>query len=235
MKILVYADLHGNSLALEELEKTEDYKTADLRIFLGDAVGKCAFSNECLNKVFESGDVFLMGNHDYFCAFGLPKNKEWTERKIEYVNFLRERVSQENIEKLQNVKNDFWLEKFGKKLYFTHYIWECEGYAASDPDEPGAPTEKTGKLFENVDADYIFFGHNHQAADFEAYGKKFCCVGSLGINKPCNRGVYVVVDLTENEVKIERKSVFFDAKKMHDAILAEGSPRAQKYAKWFET
>ena len=75
MKILVYSDVHGNKYALEELQKTQDYKNADLRVFLGDAVAMCPYPNECLEKIWQSGDVFLLGNHDSYCVYGLPEEE----------------------------------------------------------------------------------------------------------------------------------------------------------------
>ncbi len=72
MKILVYTDVHANKYALEELYKTEDYKHANLRVFLGDAIMMCPYPNECLKNIWDSGDVFILGNHDSYCAFGLP-------------------------------------------------------------------------------------------------------------------------------------------------------------------
>ena len=75
MRILVYSDVHGNKYALEELQKTQDYENADLRVFLGDAVAMCAYPNECLEKIWQCGDVFLLGNHDSYCAYGLPEEE----------------------------------------------------------------------------------------------------------------------------------------------------------------
>lgn len=75
MKILVYSDVHGNKYALEELQETQDYKNADLRVFLDDAVAMFPYPNECLEKIWQSGDVFLLGNHDSYCAYGLPEEE----------------------------------------------------------------------------------------------------------------------------------------------------------------
>ena len=72
MKILLYSDVHGNKDVLERLYASPDYKTSDLRVFLGDAVMLGPYPNECLEMLFSSGDVFLMGNHDSYCAYGLP-------------------------------------------------------------------------------------------------------------------------------------------------------------------
>ena len=75
MKICVYSDVHSNLYALESLMQTDDYKSADLRIFLGDIVAVCPFPNECIENVLKSGDIWLMGNHDCYYAFGLPKEE----------------------------------------------------------------------------------------------------------------------------------------------------------------
>ena len=59
MKILVYADVHGNKYALEELYKSDDYHNADLRIFLGDAFALRPYPNECLDELIR----ILVGGH----------------------------------------------------------------------------------------------------------------------------------------------------------------------------
>ena len=76
MKIIVYSDVHGNKYALEELTKTDDYKTADKRIFLGDSVSFCAYPNECIEILKKSNDEILMGNHDVYCAFGIDEEEK---------------------------------------------------------------------------------------------------------------------------------------------------------------
>ena len=165
MKIVAYSDLHGNKYALEELQKTKDYKNADLRIFLGDAVAMCPYSNECLKGIWGNGDIFLLGNHDGYCAYGLPKEEEnFKLDKIAHQDYIRNKTQLEYREKLKSMPKDYYLNCNDKKFYFTHYGWRSDSLAKIDPDEPDAPTVKTAEIFKDIDADYIIFGHNHKPA-----------------------------------------------------------------------
>ena len=49
MKILVFTDVHGNYNSLLALEKTNDFKTSDKIIFLGDVLFGYSRPNDCIN------------------------------------------------------------------------------------------------------------------------------------------------------------------------------------------
>lgn len=233
MKILIYADVHGNKYSLDALQKTQDYKSADLRVFLGDAVAMCPYPNECLKMIWESGDVFLLGNHDSYCAYGLPEEEfaYFKADKKQHQSYMRDKTLLEFREKLKTMPKDFYFECCGKRFYFTHYAWESERLVIDDPDDPNAPSIKTAELFKNVDADCIIFGHNHAPAQFECDEKMFVCVGSLGMKHPGN---YVVVTIEEPGLVIERKEIGFDVEKLKAEMIEENYPRAVGYSKWFE-
>ena len=75
MKILIYSDVHGNKDALEKLINHSEYKSADMRIFLGDIVSFCPYPNECINLLKNTNDIVLKGNHDVYCAHGISENE----------------------------------------------------------------------------------------------------------------------------------------------------------------
>lgn len=233
MKILVYSDVHGNKYALENLQNSRDYKTADVRVFLGDAVMMCPFPNECLQNIWGNGDAFLLGNHDSYCAFGLPEDEfaYFKADKKAHQSYMGEKTLPEYKEKLATMPKDCYMNFFGKKFYFTHYAWETERLVMDDPDEPSAPTIKTAELFKNIKADYIIFGHNHKQSEFECDGKKFICVGSLGMKYPGN---YIVINIDEAGVNFERKKIIFDVDKLKNDMIAENYPRALGYCKYFD-
>lgn len=233
MKILVYSDVHGNKYALEKLQKTKDYKSSDLRIFLGDAFAVGPYPNECMKAIFETGDIFLLGNHDSYCAYGLPVEEYayFKADKIEHQKYMRNKTLPEYVDRLRSVPKDYYLKAMNKTFYFTHYAWETDKLVMDDPDEPHEPTTKTAELFKNIDADYIFFGHNHSPAKFELNGKKFVCVGSLGMKYPGN---YIVINIEDEHVEIERKKIYFDVEKIKSDMLNQNYPRAKNYTKWFD-
>lgn len=233
MKILVYTDVHSNKYALEELQKSVDYNGADLRVFLGDAVMMCPFPNECLEKIWDSGDIFLLGNHDSYCAYGLPEEEfeYFKADKRQHQEYMRKKTLVEYIEKLKTMPKHFYFECLGNRFYFTHYAWETDRLVMDDPDDPNPPTIKTADLFKNIEADYIIFGHNHSPAEFECDDKRFICVGSLGMKFPGN---YIIIDINKAGVNIERKKIYFNVEKLKKEMIDENYPRALGYSKWFE-
>ncbi len=233
MKILVYTDVHGNKYALEALQNSTDYQKADKRVFCGDAVMMCPYPNECLERIWQNGDIFLLGNHDSYCAFGLPElmQRYFKADKKEHQSYMRNKTKPEYISKLQTIPKEYSIQIQGKKFYFTHFAWETEELVRDDPDEPNEATIKTGKLFDNIDADYIIFGHNHKPAEFEYNGKHFLCVGSLGIKYP---GHYAVIEIENGRVNIIHKKIDYDVERLKQDMLAENYPRAQNYIMWFD-
>lgn len=233
MKIIVYTDVHGNKYALKALQRTKEYKKADLRVFLGDAVMACPYPNECLKRIWKSGDVFLLGNHDCYFAFGLPKEEAlyFKAEKRQHQNYMKEKTLPKYLEKLKEMPREYYFDCFGKRFYFAHYAWQAEHLIQHDPDGPKAPTVKTAELFKDIDADYILFGHNHTYSKFECDGKTFICVGSLGIRYPGN---YLVIDIDENHIEIEHKQIDFNVEKLKREMLTENYPRALKYIKSFD-
>lgn len=231
MKILLYSDVHGNKDVLERLYNSSDYKTSDLRIFLGDAVMIGPYPNECLEMLFNSGDVFLMGNHDSYCAYGLPVEEYpyFKADKMAHQSYMRNKVKREYQDKLKALPKDYKLEIQGVKFYFAHFTWETDRLVDDDPDVPGASTIKTAKLFDNVDADYIIFGHNHGPSYFDYNGRHFICVGSIGMKA---EGYYCVISIDDGKVAVEKKNQPYDTDRLIQDMLTEDYPRARVYAKW---
>lgn len=232
MKILVYTDVHANIYALKELQNSNDYKEADIRVFLGDAVMMCPYPNECLESIWGSGDVFLLGNHDSYCAYGLPEEEYpfFNADKRAHQTYMRNKVKKEYIEALKTMPKEYLIGVQGKKFYFTHYAWETDKLVMNDPDDLNIPTEKTGALFNGINADYIIFGHNHIPAQFDYQEKHFICVGSLGMKYPGN---YIVINIEGGIVSIKREKIYFDVNKLKQEMLEENYPRAIGYSKWF--
>lgn len=207
MKILVYTDVHGNNYAIEKLFKTKDYQTADKRIFLGDAVYGFLNPNFCVEKIRQNKDVFLLGNHDSYVAFGLSAYEKEKPIKKFYKNYERKLISVENRKFLAGLPKDYTFCVDGKKLYFIHYPWRTKRIIHGYNIKPLPTNGEDAILFDKVDADYIFFGHNHTPGQFESGGKKFFCVGSLGEH---GKNYYMVIKIEKGNVEVKRKKVKYD-------------------------
>lgn len=92
----------------------------------------------------------LLGNHDGYCAYGLPKEENFKLDKIVHQGYIRNRTLPEYREKLKLMPKEYYLDFNRKKFYFTHYGWRSDSLAKIDPDEPDAPTVKTAEIFKDI-------------------------------------------------------------------------------------
>ncbi len=230
-RICVYSDVHGNIEALNMLMNTDDYKNSDFHIFLGDAVSMCPYPKECVEKIFNSNDVWLMGNHDYYMAFGLPIDEYpyFKDEKKAHLNYMKNKVDNHLRKRMKLLPKDYQFVIEGKTFYFIHYIWESEKLIADELKENTEENLKT--LFKGINADYIIFGHEHKPFIVEGKKTTYLCVGSLGVKYPGN---YVVLEIDGQNVNIIRKNIYFDVEKLKETMIKLDYPRAKNYTIWFE-
>ncbi len=230
-KILVYSDVHGNLLALEKLMKSRDYKSADLRIFLGDAVMMGPKPKECLERIFESGDIFILGNHDRYTAYGLPKDMICKKDKIEHQSFMRNKIPFDFKEKIKLLPKELYLELGGKKLYFTHYLWKSEEDVEDELEGDDLTAENLDKIFSKIDADIIFHGHDHYPSHFVSKNKEYYIVGSLGIKIPAK---YIVILEKNNKLKIKHKTLRYNYRKVISEMHKMNYTNVDLYVSFFK-
>jgi predicted phosphodiesterase len=65
VKIGILSDIHGNLEALEAVLAELDHENVERVLCLGDVVGYGPDPNACLDRVMETMDVVLAGNHDH--------------------------------------------------------------------------------------------------------------------------------------------------------------------------
>lgn len=204
MKIIVFSDVHGNIESLNLLSLTNDYKTSDMKIFLGDAVIIGESPNECCEFLINQNCGWLLGNHDSYIANGLPfeERQQYSIDKIEQYNYMKKKIKNKLKKYIKSLNKFLWLELNDKKFYFTHYVWESDENVI---DNPSIPTQDNiAEIFKAVKADYIFYGHEHNPSVFNSEQTKYICVGSLGVN---SKGYYCVINIDNNETKIEYKTI----------------------------
>ena len=226
MKICVYSDVHSNLYALESLMQTDDYKSADLRIFLGDIVAVCPFPNECIENVLKSGDIWLMGNHDCYYAFGLPKEEfpYFQGERRKHQHYVKRIVKKEYEKVFMSLPKSCRLKIDGKTFYFVHFPWETQRLVMDEPEIRSA--EVFDELFKSIKADYIFFGHEHISQLYKSDKATYVGVNALGVRHPAH---YLMIEVNENGVSFEDKTVDYDVKRLRKDILKANYPWAKEY------
>ncbi len=216
--------MHGSLNSLTSLIQTEDWKDADMRIFLGDVCIGCSRPNECIELLNTLDCIKIIGNNDVYVCDHVPKVdlEEFSEEKLGQLQYMTKLLSQANKDIVMTWQKDLSLEIGGKKLYFTHYAWENFDNDENVMDSPLEKSFKTRKeMFANQDAQYVFFGHEHRENNFTDGRQHFYCVGTLGLKCP---GYYLTIDVDDKHIEIKEKYIFFDINEEIDLMDMAGYP-----------
>ncbi len=195
MKILVYSDVHGNYSSLMQLIKEPDYQDSDIKISLGDTIVDYSRPNECIEFIEENA-LAIIGNNDVFVCDHIPKQGliNFSTRKQTQIKFMSRLVTNENKIIVSSWMKELAITIGSHKLYFTHYNW------ISDDDVDEEPRIKSfftrDYMFGGIDAEYVFFGHEHKANHFSENGKHYYCVGSLGLEYDA---YYLTIEIDDSD------------------------------------
>ncbi len=224
MKILVFTDLHGNLNALNALIETEDFMSADERIFLGDVCIGFSRLNECIELLKNFDCIKILGNNDAYVCDKVPKADitTFSNQKFEQLKYMQNIIKPENKEIINSWTREYFLKIANKTFYFTHYPWEVLDNELSVIDSPIEKSFETRQdMFKNIDADYYIFGHEHKSNCFSNGEKTYYCLGTLGLRCP---GRYLIINIKDGNVKIEEKLLCFNMNEEIDFLDRAGYP-----------
>lgn len=206
MKLFVFTDIHGNLSALKDLSNTKDFIEADKRIFLGDIIAGYSRPNECIEYLQKLDCEYVLGNNDSYVCDHIPLEEYqlMSPQKLKQIEYFIDLVKPENKKWVLSKNKELYLEVSDKKFYFVHYPWDSPDNIIDSPVKKNL--EERQKMFSNIEADYIIFGHEHyQSNCFEDGKKLYYCLGSAGIKNP---SPYLVIDIGDDgKVNIEEKSI----------------------------
>jgi predicted phosphodiesterase len=167
MKIGLIADVHANLPALEAVLAALDAAGVDATIFLGDAIAIGPQPAECLSLLLDRRRTrYIMGNHDAWFVHGLPRPQPAWMSDGEVA---QQRWTHAQLNETQRRAVARWpwqiVDEFGGvRLAFQHYAFDEAGrgfaWAGSQP-----PVADLDRLFSEVEAAAIFYGHDHVAAN----------------------------------------------------------------------
>jgi len=218
MKILVFTDIHGGYNALKALTTTDDFKTSDKVIFLGDVVFGASRPNECIELLTKYNIDCIVGNNDAYIFDHIPEADKCTfsQGKLKQLQWMSQHITQQNKDIMSRWPKSMTLTINNKKFYFTHYVWEFfnNDYNVIDTDE--VPTlENREKMFLGIEADYYIYGHEHRSHYFKNADKHYACLPSVGLHSPAQ---YLIIESNNEDIKLVNKSVEFDINEEIDLI-----------------
>ncbi len=209
MKLFIFTDVHSNLNALKAIMSTEDFKTADQRIFLGDVMFGCSRPNECTELLRNMNITCILGNNDGYIFDHLPKEAEqfFNETKFKQMEYFNKVVKKENLDFMSTWLRDLYIRIGEKTLYFTHYPWE---QMDTDPILVDIPKilsfEAREAQFQGIEADYYIFGHEHKPSYFTKNDKHYYCLGTCLLPP----APYLVINIDKDNITLEEKTIDFD-------------------------
>ena len=208
MKLGIFQDIHGNLPALKKGVKTFRDHGCEKIVHVGDLIGIGPYPKECVDFAFSIEEMdFVMGNHDYWYAYGLPipipnwmseeevSHRSWINRQVG--NNYRDRV------KKWEFSRDYPIGK-DKKITFQHYgLNKNRNWFASRIAHPSI--EELDVLFDGIDAKIIFYGHTHEEDD-KTGRCRYINLGSAGCyNKPKVR--IGILEILEDNIFLKKLSI----------------------------
>ena len=195
MRIVVFADIHGNLPALEKLLKNE---SADQYISLGDVVNYGPWSNECVDVITSVNCIRLAGNHEEFYLLGKYMENGLAGRFFEFCY--------PAFDRFDLIKN--WSDRYEfEGFIFQHTINNMVVY----PDS---------KI--SFDKNYVI-GHSHHQSTHRDSGHILYCIGSVGQNRQyINRIDYLVIT---DGVKFELKNLTYDENSILNEMKSRKYPQ----------
>lgn len=150
--------------------------------------------------------ALIMGNHDYWFAFGIPspRPKLMSEEELEHQKWNHEKIGKEYRKIAQKWK---FVEKLKidnkKEISFLHYGYdEKKNWFKEYVKDPNV--KSLDKLFEGIKSEIIFYGHNHEPSDIIG-NCIYVNLGSTGCN---NKPEVRVGILNIKEENIELVKIF---------------------------
>lgn len=226
MKVAVISDLHGNWMALKEILQALEKEKCDEIYCLGDCLAIGPHSLQCLSALLSIPNLnFVRGNHEQYYLSEL--SSDWchnmSEGEKSHQRWVASTLS--NTLKETLAEFPFLIEKniHGTKVAFMHYAMDEKNHFK--PIEKEISPKQMDNLFEEIEADLIFYGHEHHASNVRGQ-KHYINVGSSGCTKG-NLTHYTMVDFKEEGYEVQVRYVVYQKNLVLKALDDENVPEKE--------
>jgi predicted phosphodiesterase len=233
MKIVVLTDIHANLPAIEAVIKDIRSEGYDAIFHTGDVIGIGPYPAECMELLLNLDNIrFVMGNHDFWYVNGLPQPRpEWmSEGELHHQHWTHSRLGSDFREVIAS-----WPfiieEEFGAfHVAFMHYGLGED--AQSFKSFVLNPSQRDlDKMFTSIDADFIFFGHDHLYSDILG-NSRYINPGSLGCQKT-PEAPYCIVEFRDGDFKVRHCRALYDDEELYKTFEARDVPEKEFIYKAF--
>ena len=231
MKIAVFSDIHGNYQALRAILDDINKRKIDKVICLGDTIGIGPNSSECLDLLIKNNVETVLGNHELYYLYGTEIDDEMSDNEKKHHSWIRSLITENQKQYL--IKSNLSITKNvdGKRFLFEHFALLQNGNDYPFYDLKKIKTGKIKDLYKYDIYDYIFFGHEHKACEFEVDNKKIVDVGSSGCVKD-NSTYYTMINI-EDGLEIKKVELLFNRNEFENALIKTRYPEREILSKIF--
>ncbi|MCB2291554.1 metallophosphoesterase [Clostridium sp. CS001] len=235
MRIGIISDIHGNLPALKVILDKFQIEKCDRIYCLGDTIAIGPFSKECIKLLLTLPNIkFLMGNHEEYFVKGILNvtTGSMSEGEKQHQRWIANSLNHEIRKKMS--KFPYLIEESieGVNVAFMHYALNNKENKKTFKDiEKDVTQESMNILFKEVDAEVIFYGHEHYASDVRGE-KHYINVGSSGCAKDdiihCT-----IVEFKEGNYDVKVYKMKYDKDKVLKGLYEKEIPEREIIAKIF--
>ena len=219
MRIAVISDIHSNIYALDNVMSDIKNRNVDMVVCTGDLVGYGTRPNEVIHRIKEEKILTIMGNYDdaignlkIVCGCDYPDPKDAQKAGLS-MHFTSQETTEENKKYLRSLPKEAVLTFNNKTIRFVH------GSTRVINEYLKENSKEAEEVMNELVEDILVCGHtNIPYAKY--YGEKLLVnggsVGKPKTNKPDAN--YVIIDISDSNVKVEIIEVSYDFEKMAKEI-----------------
>lgn len=238
MKLGVITDIHNNVIALEAiLAKFKDLNIDGI-ICCGDIIGIGPRPEETVTTMMNLDNLIacVRGNHERYYLESMPttvpndEHMDWDE--MEHHKWEHHLLNKDNTSFLERLPYSQLLEICGIRIYVSHYCLNSDNKYVNYTPNP--TSEDLDKMFSNIDADLILYGHNHTCSIVNSNNKWYVNCGSLGCpSKDKNVASAGIVAINSGVVDIKHLQIKYDVNTVVADIEAQKYPDYDAILKYF--
>jgi len=224
MRIIVITDAHANLPALKTVLKEITKLGYDAIFHTGDAIAIGPHPAECLDLLLNTPRIqFVVGNHDSYFVYGLPKPQPvcMSDGEVQHQLWTHAQLLPQLRSILARWPYVLEHEFEGVRVTFAHY-----GIAESGHDFVSTVTNPTAadlnEMFPFPDSSLVFYGHEHSSSDIQG-NKRYVNPGSLGCSKNAVTR-YCVAEFARGWYAIEHHAVAYDDVELYESFERRNVP-----------
>ena len=228
MKYAVISDIHGNLPALEAVLNDAKNDKVNAYIFVGDYCLSNPFPNECLDRIRNINNKFIIrGNEESYLENLIDKDQStWTDGQMQISYYCYRAVSEDNLKYILSIPTKLKINSHGIDINIAHssseFIGDCEHkewstsklaskYKAqiitvkslyNDIHDYIENDEKCRSVIRNLDSGIYIFGHSHIQWSWQSEDGNITLInpGSCGLplDGIKNSIPYTILEISDN-------------------------------------